>query len=78
MLKNTYAKLCDIIDNLEVVDVIYLNGKKLYYDQILTIINNKNLFQNLAHIDDIEYCYSTDEQYGWNEYYVSDNWIPQN
>ena len=30
MLKNTYAKLCDIIDNLEVVDVIYLNGKKLY------------------------------------------------
>ena len=46
MLKNTYAKLCDIIDNLEVVDVIYLNGKKLYYDQILTIINNKNTSPN--------------------------------
>lgn len=78
MLKNTYAKLCDIVDNLEVVDVIYLNGKKLYYDQILTIIHNKNLFQNLAHIDDVEHNYSTDEQYGWNEYYVSDTWIPQN
>lgn len=77
MLKNTYAKLCDIVNNLEIVDVIYLNGKELNSDQIHMILNNKEIFQDLTHIDDVKVYYSTDEQYGWNEYHVSNDWLPK-
>lgn len=77
MLKNTYAKLCDIVYYSGLLDTIYLNGKELNSDQIQMIISNKEIFQDLCHIDDVQYCFNTDEQYGWNEYHISNDWVPK-
>ena len=77
MLRNTYMILYDIVDTIKVVDRVYLNGKELTTDQLIMIATNKELFQDLTHIDDIQYHYSTDEQYGWIDYYISNSWIPK-
>ena len=76
MLKNTYAKLCDIVDNIGYVDVIYLNGKELNSDQINMIKHNNEIFQDLTHIDDVKRHRCT-EDHNWNEYYVSNDWLPK-
>lgn len=76
MLKNTYAKLCDIVNNIGYVDVIYLNGKELNSDQMNMIIHNKEIFQDLTHIDDVQHHYCTDD-HSWTEYHVSNDWLPK-
>lgn len=73
---HTYITLYDLMDKVSPVSEVYLNNKLVV--EILDIMDNKELYQNLVHIDAIECVHLDEENYNHDVYYVSDNWIPQN
>lgn len=79
MKENTFAKLGQIIDELDPVTFIVLNGKELTMKD-LEKLNYGAALEGLVHIDEIKYFYNTEDYpCACTEvtYYVSDSWLPR-
>lgn len=72
---HTYITLYDLMNKVSPISEVYLNNKLV--TEILDIMDNKEQYQNLVHIDAIEWVHLDEENYNYDVFYVSDSWIPR-